>query len=125
MGILQGMQVQPTSSIRDILVAACYCLIFTYAGSALAAENGRSSSKIAVVALIPEEGQSDTMKMAEGVYKKLSAYDQFEVLPVDDVSRLLRGPGFVGAPTEDLEKLRGLYQDGYLKSYSFEYQESI
>ena len=125
MGIPYGTQVRPTSSTRRILTAACCWLAFANVWSALAAESGHPASKIAVVAVVTEEGQSDTLKMAEGVYGKLSPYEQYEVLPVEDIRRLLAGTGAVGDATEDVEKLESLYQDAYLKSYSFECQDAV
>ena len=125
MGILYGIQVRPTSFIRKILSAACCWLAFAHVWSVLAAESGRTASKIAVVAVVIEEGQTDTLKMAEGVGRKLSPYDQFNVIPADEVRRLLGGPGAIEAATEDLEKLERMYQEAYLKSYSFEYQEAV
>lgn len=128
------MPAQPTCITRKILIAACCCLIVAFSGSVFSAEGGGTTYKLAVLAVVSDEGQSETLKMAEGVYRKLLTaefdtlmppHEKYEVLPVDEVRRLLAGTGTVGAPTEDLERLRGLYQDGYLKSYSFKCEEAV
>jgi hypothetical protein len=63
--------------------------------------------------------------MADGVHKKLSSHKQVKAIWVIEVRRLLGGSGAIRAPTEDLERLRGIFQDGYHKSYSFSYQEAV
>ncbi len=100
------------------LIILGVCFLIAEAGLG---DNGiQIHGPVAVIALVSEQDLDLAVDMAAAIQRKLA--EKIDVLPVKEVRSRLGG---VGPPHEDLERLRGLFQQGYLQSYKFEYQKSI
>ncbi len=81
--------------------------------------------EVGVLALLDGEGDPDLQALAGEIQIALAAGPGSVVLPVDALVERLSGGGRVDRSGADLERLRGLFQQGYLQSYSFEYEKAL
>ncbi|HOX44782.1 MAG TPA: PEGA domain-containing protein [Myxococcota bacterium] len=99
----------------------CLCLLAPGAGQA----GERLSGPVAVLGLLGPGEEERTADMAAAVQAALAGLGGPEVLPAQETARRL-GRGTPPAPASaDLERLRGLFRQGYLQSYSFEYAAAV
>jgi hypothetical protein len=92
--------------------------------SVRAAESEAIEGPVAVLALLSDTDRDVLIRLAEAVQKELAASGRIEVLPADRVATLLGSGGPTLSSKENLDRLAGLFQQGYLQSYSFEYRKA-
>lgn len=116
-------------AVRAVSVACCL-------GFLLAARPGltdpgqepvmtESEPEIGVLALLGGDGDSALQSLAGQVQAALASQPEAAVLPVNTLIERLSGGGRADRSGADLERLRGLFQQGYLQSYSFEYEKAL
>jgi len=80
---------------------------------------------VAVLALLGDGDDPALVRLAGEVQTALAQGGEAQVLPVAALVELLSGGGRLQRSGADLERLRGLFQQGYLQSYSFEYDRAL
>ncbi|HUT99815.1 MAG TPA: PEGA domain-containing protein [Myxococcota bacterium] len=104
-----------------LLFFFCACALSPF--SAFAA--GDVKGPLAVVALIDGHEDSLLARLAGAVQHELAAGGKIEVLSAERTAVLLSGGGQAGPAAEGLERLEGIFQQGYLQSYSFQYAKAL
>ncbi len=100
------------------LITPWVCLLL--AQVALGGELSPVKGPLAVMALVTDQEQERAVEMAGAIHRKLA--DRVDVLPVGELRFRLGG---IGPLDGDLERLRGLYNQGYMQSYRFEYRKAV
>lgn len=80
---------------------------------------------LAVLALWSLPGDEDLAEWAAAVQCALAGSARAEVLSVDSLAARLGGGLGIPGRRADQERLEGLFQQGYLQSYSFEYRKAL
>jgi hypothetical protein len=80
---------------------------------------------LAVVALINGHEDDLLARLAQAVQHELTAGGKIEVLSRERTAALLSGGGQAAPAAENLERLEGIFQQGYLQSYSFQYGQAL
>jgi len=77
-----------------------------------------------VIGLIGDAPGEDTLKLAGAFFKILEASDDMKPLPGDEMLRRLSRGYPEKASDQELKRLRDRFQQGYMQSYSFEYEKA-
>ncbi len=80
---------------------------------------------VAVLALITDEDQDLLARLAAAMHRELESQKRVEIVSADALARLLSRGGAPLRASENLDRLQGLFQQGYLQSYSFEYHKAL
>jgi hypothetical protein len=111
----------PTGVPLGLLFLAWICVCPAASGS----EAEQVSGPVAVIALIPPEGDGDLLKLTAQVQQVLTRTQGLEVLAIERLTRALSSGSRSGRANADLERLEGIFKQGYLQSYSFEYGKAL
>lgn len=80
---------------------------------------------VAVVALVSDGDFENATRLADEVNKALIAESKVQVMKVEWLANRLGENRSVGIGRVDFERLEGLFQQGYLQSFSFEYDKAL
>jgi hypothetical protein len=86
----------------------------------LGLEHSINEGKMCVLVLEGKSQADDAAKIAREIQKRLEGQSR-----AISVNMMIRSLGICGPATMDLERMRGVYQQGYLQSYSFKYRAAI
>jgi hypothetical protein len=100
-------------------------LLITIVLAAGPAETHTPEGPVAVLALVTAEDEDMLARLAAAVQQELQASKRIEVIAADPLARLLSRGGAPLRASETQERLFGIFQQGYLQSYSFEYQKGL
>jgi hypothetical protein len=77
-----------------------------------------------VIGLISGDQKNETLELAESFWKVLDASKNMKPLPGDEMVRRLSRGYPEKASDQELKRIRDRFQQGYMQSYSFEYQQA-
>lgn len=89
------------------------------------AESHPPEGPVAVLALVTADDEDMLARLAAAVQQELQASKRIEVIAADPLARLLSRGGAPLRASETQERLSGIFQQGYLQSYSFEYRKAL
>jgi len=88
-------------------------------------ESRAPEGPVAVLALVTADDEDMLARLAAAVQRELQASKRIEVIEADPLARLLSRGGAPLRASETQERLSGIFQQGYLQSYSFEYRKGL
>jgi len=107
-------------------IPAITLALLLVASSPPAEEAQALKGPLAVLGLAPHQGAADRVAgFAQEIQEELVSSNQVEVYNPAMLSQLLTGDGPTISSRENLERLKGIFQQGYLQSYSFEYRKAL
>jgi hypothetical protein len=77
-----------------------------------------------VIGLISGDQKNETLELAESFWKVLDASQTMKPLPGDEMGRRLSKGYPEKASDQELKRIRDRFKQGYMQSYSFEYQQA-
>ncbi len=80
--------------------------------------------KVAVIAVLGEENNSLVTSAASAIDQSLASMEKIKTMDVAEVMENLRSDRIDECSTE-IDRLEGIYQQGYLQAYSFKYFKAI
>jgi len=89
------------------------------------AEGHVPEGPVAVLALVTTGDEDMLARLAAAVQRELQDSKRIEVIAADPLARLLSRGGAPLRASETQERLSGIFQQGYLQSYSFEYRKAL